>query len=323
MRVKVYGARGSCPVAVSPERVDEIARAVWEFSRGKSFARWEELRTALRSEKPRSHYQVFGGHTTCLEIRDERLPMPVFVDAGTGLTAAATDPDSGLNSVAFKENRGEAAFFFTHTHWDHIIGLPTVEQIFKPGNRFDVYGVHKKLEERLAALFVDEHFPVSFETVSPQFRFHQIPLHESVQLGPFRIDHVPQSHPGASFAYRFSDGKKTFVFATDTELKNIDPPHMTPGQNVYSNADVLMLDAQYSPEDLESRRGYGHASVHTAVDFAVREKSKVLYLFHQNPAYSDAEIDEQLNRARHYLKSTHAASKLRIEMTFEGAEIEL
>ena len=322
MKVKVHGGRGSCAVAIRPSRIEEITRTVFEFAMEKGIHSWEQLKIALAKE-PRAFHQIYGGATTCVEVMHPAAGMPIFIDAGTGFTSAGTDPASGLNNPRFKSHNGQAAILLTHTHWDHIIGLPTVEQVFKPGNTFHFYGVHKDLRSRIAPLFVEEQFPVPFRFVEPNFRFHQIPLGEDIKIGALDVSHFAQVHPGGSFAYRISDGKKVFVLATDTELRKIEPPHMQPGNNMYTNADVLMLDAQFSPEDFEKASDYGHASIFMAVDFAVREKTKRLYLFHQSPTYSDTTIQQQLDRARSYLKERHPQSKLIVEMTIEEQVIEV
>jgi len=320
--VKIHGSRGSCPVAITPARVEEITRSVWEFSHSRKLRTWNDVKKALANER-RSLSQIYGGATTCVELTHPDFNMPIFLDLGTGFTTAGTDPDSGLNNGAFQANRGKVAIFLTHTHWDHIIGLPTVEQVFRSGNEFHFYGVHKNLRDRISTLFQEEHFPVPFHAVEKSFHFHQIELGSTIELGPFRVSHHAQVHPGGSFAYRFDDGKKVFVFATDTELRKIEAPHMNPGANMYSDADVLLLDAQFSPEDFETRQDYGHASIHMAVDFAVRERTKKLYLFHQSPTYSDDEIQAQLERAREYLRNAHKGHPLQIDMTVEQDTVQL
>lgn len=319
MKVKIHGARGSHPVCPHPSGVSKLTRNVFEFAKKNKIEDWDVLQKALEKQ-PRSLSNIYSGNTTCLELKADNMPMPMFFDAGTGLAIAGMDPSSSLSLPEFHQGKGRCAFFISHTHWDHIIGLVSLEQLFK-GNEFHFYGVHKNLAERIQVLFQEEHFPVPYRLVEPYFRFHQIPLNTPIQFGALSISHFPQTHPGGSFAYRVADGKKVFVFATDTELRNIDPPHMTPGANVYSNADVLILDAQFTPEEITLREGYGHTEIYSAVNFAVREKVKRLYLFHQSPYYTDEQIDEQLLRARAHLKETAPHSKLEVFMTIEGEEI--
>jgi ribonuclease BN (tRNA processing enzyme) len=317
MKIKVHGARGSHAVCTPPSRIDEIVRQVFELARRSQAPNFEAFRTELQ-QLPRHQHQIYGGNTTCLEVIDSGLMMPLFLDAGTGLTAAGLDPHSGLNGSAFKRGHGRAAFLMSHTHWDHIVGLLTIPQLFQLGNEFHFYGVHKKLKERLSVLFTEENFPVPFSALEPRFRFHQIDLHSKLEFGDLVIQHFPQSHPGGSFAYRLEQASKVFVFATDTELKNIDPPHMEPGRSVYSNADLMVLDAQFSPEDFESRQGYGHASIEKAVDFGEREHAKRLLLFHQAPEYSDQQITDQCERAKKHLRKKFPKSSMQIEMAIEG-----
>jgi ribonuclease BN (tRNA processing enzyme) len=319
MRVKFHGARGSHPVCATPHRISEILENFFKLVQSKKIESWPQALEEI-AKLPRAEFQIYGGHTTCVELKSEFAPMPVFFDAGTGITAAGVDKDCALTTPAFFKGAGKAAIFFSHTHWDHLIGLITLEQLYK-GNEFHFYGVHKNIKERLMTLFDDRHFPVPFHVVEPYFKFHQIPLNTPMQFGGLSINHCPQSHPGGSFAYRVSDGKKTFVFATDTELKNIDPPHMEPGDNTYSDADVLVLDAQYSPEEFRMRQGYGHSQIFQAVDLAVRERVKFLYLFHHNPGYTDSEIDQQLDRSKAYLKEKYSQSKMSIAIAIEGQEI--
>ncbi len=322
MRIKFHGGRGSFPVSVSPARLREISHNIFEWTRKKNWQNWDECEAALINEMPRSFYQIYGSHTTCIELK---VPgeIPLFFDCGSGITAASADPQSALNNADFKRTRGKAAIFLTHTHWDHISGLPSVSQIFETGNEFHFYGVHKKLSERLALLFEDDYFPVPYRMVQKNFRFHQIPLGEEVKVGGLSVQHFAQSHPGGSFAYRIEDGKKVFVFATDTELKNIEAPHMQPGANTYSDADLLVLDAHFSPEDMAISEGWGHASVEMAVDLAIRERAKKLCLFHQSPSYTDLQIDQQLEKATKHLKKKYSQSGMQIVMMIEGSEFEV
>jgi len=317
MNIRVHGSRGSHPVATTTDRIVEIQKELFNMFQESKARTWDEFSKYL-SNQPRHKHQVYGGATTCLEVESDLLPMPLFFDAGTGLTTASVDSRSALCSNDFKRGKGEAAFFFTHTHWDHVAGLVTIPQIFMENNQFHFYGAHDDLEGRIQGLFDPRYFPVPYSLLKPRAHFHQIALGTSLRLGPVKIDHHPQSHPGGSFAYRVSDGKSVFVLATDTDLKNTNPPHLSPGDNIYSNADLLILDAHFSPEDFVNKEDFGHPDLETAIDFGIRENAKVLYLFHQSPFYTDKEVDDQLSRAWDYVKKNHPSSRTEIKVACDG-----
>jgi len=321
MIVRVHGARGSHPVPTSKGRIEEIQKSVWELSRESKATTWTEFKRFIDS-KPPHLTQTFGGATTCVELATSLSPMPIFIDAGSGMTVASMDKASAFQTPEFLRGKGEAAVFFTHTHWDHISGLVTIPQLFMENNRFHFYGVHSDLRGRLEGLFDARYFPVPFSIIEPRMQFHQIALGKSLRLGGIKVDHLPQSHPGGSFAYRFSDGKHAFVMATDTDLKNMDAPHMVPGDNIYSNANVLFIDAHFSPEDFINKEDFGHAHLFQAIDFGVRENAKMLYLAHQNPYYSDHEIQTQLDRAWDYVRKEHRSSKVEIRIAMDGDVID-
>lgn len=303
-------------------RIEEIQKSLWELSQESKAKNWDEFKRFIDS-KPRHLSQTFGGNTTCVELQTDASPMPIFVDAGSGLTMACMDAESCLRTPDFLRGKGEVALFLTHTHWDHISGLVTIPQLFMENNRFHFYGVHSDLKGRIEGLFDSRYFPVPFSLVEPRFQFHQLALGKSLRLGSLKIDHHPQSHPGGSFAYRFSDGKRVFVMATDTDLKNTDTPHLAPGDNIYSNADMLFIDAHFSPEDMVNKEDYGHAHIFQAIDFGVRENAKILYLGHQSPYYSDKEIQTQLDRAWDHIKKKHPSSKTEVRVAADGDVIDL
>jgi ribonuclease BN (tRNA processing enzyme) len=323
MKLKIHGCRGSHPCATIPDRVDEITEYIWKFAQKNPNLSWVEAKKKLNSESERWNYQIYSGNTTCLEIFTPKSPMPIFVDAGTGMNAASMDPESCLQNDLFLSGRGEAAVFMTHTHFDHVLGLTTFPQLFMEKNQFYFYGCHRNLKERVEGIFDPMYFPVPFSMVESRLHFNNIELGRSVRLGSVKVDHHPQSHPGGSFAYRFSDGSKTLVVATDTDLSNTDPPHLKPGDNVYSNASLLVLDAHFSPEDFVNKEDYGHTHIHRAVDFAVRENAAKVLLFHQSPYYTDKQIWEQEVNAREYLRKKHPGSKMEIMMSYDGQMISL
>ena len=62
----------------------------------------------------------YGGNTSCVEVRLEDGALLIF-DAGTGLRALG-------QALLAHPGPVRAHLFLSHTHWDHIQGLPFLPQ---------------------------------------------------------------------------------------------------------------------------------------------------------------------------------------------------
>lgn len=316
MKLIVHGARGSYPTSGDSGRIEEILEWAWKLFSQRSFTTWPEVQQEL-SQHAFSSWKTYGGHTTCLELQHcQSGKVPLIIDAGTGLGEAVKNPKSELFQAEFMRGRGKAHFLMTHTHWDHVIALPTFTPLFVPGNEFHFYSPFADLEQRFQALFDGRFFPVRYETVEPQIFVHHITEGESVDIDHFRVTTRKQNHPGDSYQYIVESEGARFVFATDIELSPADHKSQ---QNLVAGADVLMMDSHYFPEDFKP--GFGHSHFQEVVDYAVVQNIKRLYLCHLNPEYSDKQLDIQIKRARQHLDKAHKGSSLQIEMAYQGCEI--
>jgi phosphoribosyl 1,2-cyclic phosphodiesterase len=318
MKVIFHGSRGSHSIAPTSDQIEKIAKNIFELSKQNPKMDWKQFKAKI-TEKPHSFSNFYSLHSTCVEIHSPLSPMPIFIDMGTGLSAAAADKKSGLNNKAFKKGNGEAAFFITHTHWDHVIGLPTLFRIHKDNNKFHFYGGHSQLEKRISKLFDKNFFPIPFENLAQRFHFHQLKKEEVIPFGKLKIQMAAQSHPGISFAYRFEENNKSFVVATDTDLNHTFRSRRNNRSNIYTNATLLAVDSHFSVDDFRTRRDHGHPNIEMVVDFAVKENAKNLLLIHHNPQYSDKKLEEELSRAKVYLNKTYKnQSDLKILLPLPG-----
>jgi len=323
MKIRFYGARGSHPTAVPIDRIEKIQKNIWDLARKSSAKTWSQFQKEIKT-KPHSFASTYSCHTTCIEILSEGSPMPIYVDMGTGLSAAAGDLASGLNNDKFKADSGEAAFFITHTHWDHIIGLPTLYRLYKPGNEFHFYGAHKGLKKRIAGLFNKNYFPVEFDLLEDRLHFHELRKDEQIPFGKLKISTASQPHPGTSFAYRFEYNHKIFVIATDTDLSNTMASSFPKGKNIYSGATMVAVDSHFTHEDYLQRKTHGHPSIERVVDFAASEEINNIMLTHHNPAYDDEFLDALLESAYTYLRSKYGERHpLRFQLPIEGNQFNL
>lgn len=289
MIIKLYGVRGSLPAPMLNRdfrlRLKDVLTLAIEQNL-KSTSDIEPFIDALPD------YLSFttGGDTTCVTVRvDDDL---FILDAGTGIRVLG---DELLHGPA---GHGKAVIhlLFTHTHWDHIQGIPFFKPLYIPGNEVHFYSPLPDLEERLAYQTDDRFFPMPFhQTASTKF-FHQIKGELNIRPG-LKIDTHPLKHPGGSFAYRFRSENKTFIFATDVEFNGDDLLNRNDHLDFFHDADLLVLDAQYTLDESFMKIDWGHTSYSMAVNCGVHWRIKNLVLTHHEPAYNDRRIYENYENA--------------------------
>jgi len=214
----------------------------------------------------------------------------------------------------------EVTIILTHYHWDHISGLPFFIPAFVPGWKVNIYGPgdsKRIIEQRISGQMMDPYFPIEVETWLADIQY-LMARNSQLEYGPFKMETFNVHHPGSTFGYRIQVHDKVIVYASDNELSFIDKSiadrksELEPQElklieamrleerekaleSVY-NAHVFIHDAQYTPEDYAKKRGWGHSCYIDTAHFAIDAHVKQLYLFHVDPNYNDAKI-EDLHRA--------------------------
>ncbi len=236
-----------------------------------------------------------GGNTSCVEIvaGDTRL----ICDAGTGMRR--------LGERLVQEGPSEMTLLLSHLHWDHIQGLPFFLPAYVPGNRIAVIGrptAEMSLREALEDQMKAPHFPVRFGDLGAEVGFHHVSPGQATHVGRSVVRAAQGNHPGGVTAYRIEYGGRSVVYATDTEHYScVDPSLLA----LARGADVLIYDAQYTPEEYaglvgRSKVGWGHSTWEAAATLAEEAGVGELVLFHHDPQRTDegvAEV-ERLTRAR-------------------------
>lgn len=311
MKIHFWGVRGSLPTPITPEQIQSKIMAVIQRIQP-SDLKDGESRARFAANLPEWLMGTAGGNTPCVQLQDG--DTEIILDAGTGIRVLGKNP-SCINSNHFN-------LFFSHFHWDHIQGLPFFDQAYNPATVFDIYTPVENAEELLREQMKQPFYPVQFEAFTKNFNFHKITPGEKFTIDGLTVNSCTMSHPGLSHSYSFEKDGKKFVYATDVELKTKDFSTTPNTEAVFKDADVIILDSQYTVEEAYRKENWGHSAFCYAVDFAVHWNIKKIFLFHHEPTYDDRKLDGILNSARWYANYINH-SNIQIELAREGVEITL
>jgi len=289
MQIRLWGVRGSLPSPINNEEYTGKLHRILDLAVKNQLKKADDIDKFLSALPDELRY-VFGGDTTCVTVKSNSGKLYIL-DCGTGIRRLGNvlmEGDCG-------KGRGNLNIMFTHNHWDHIQGLPFFRPVYVPGNVFNFYSPYKKQQEYLENQMTSPYFPANFQGTAATKIFHYI---DHPQAAPLQLEDDlllsihPLNHPQGCFAYKFVQNNKTFIFATDTEFTGEAIESSGPTTGFFKNADILILDSQYTLDEAFLKVDWGHTSYTMAVNCATNWNVKKLVLTHHEPAYSDDILQE-------------------------------
>ncbi|MDR1238753.1 MAG: MBL fold metallo-hydrolase [Treponema sp.] len=311
MKIHFWGVRGSLPAPQMPSQIKSKISAILERLTPEDIAS-PENRERFLAGLPPWLFGTVGGNTPCLSVELNNSKDLMIFDCG-----------SGLRELGFTQGRGKTKIsryhiFFSHFHWDHINGLPFFNPAYDPSVSIDFYSPQKNLEASLQGQMTAPYFPVHMESMGCKKKFHLI-------TGPVKLHNVlvsskKMNHPGDSYSYLVNDGTHRFIYATDTELSAADFMKTEENTAFFQNADLIVVDCQYTLGEAIEKYNWGHSAFSMAVDFAANWGIKHMVLFHHDPAYNDRKLFNILQSARWYTERMNIKG-IELSLAMEGMEI--
>jgi phosphoribosyl 1,2-cyclic phosphodiesterase len=313
MLIRFWGVRGSLPSPILPSEVKAKITAILEQITPQDIADTASKERFLAGLPPWL-YGTVGGNSPCVSVDIEGVDEPVIFDCGSGMR------EMGIDFNAENCVSSHYHIFFSHFHWDHMIGFPFFNPIYDPSATVSFYSPKPRLEEWLMEMMKVPFFPVQMENLKATKNFHL--LDKPVSIGPATIAFREMNHPGDSFAYMINNKGKRFIYATDSELAPSDFLPTQENTDFFKDADVIVLDAQYTLEESINKQNWGHNAFSLAVDFAANWGIKHLILFHHDPTYDDRKLYGMLQAARWYHQRM-GFKEMEISLAVEELEISL
>ncbi len=232
-------------------------------------------------------YREFGGNTTCIQIMVSDTSRIGILDAGTGIRQL------GKDIMALDTDQSEIFIAFSHFHWDHIQGLPFFAPAYVKEMKINILALgHNRKIENLKDIFgmqmQREFFPITMDEMGATFNFLSINKHSEVFMPPdgipVKMTAAKHNHPGGAYSYRYERDGHCVVISTDIEHgEEVDPNIVA----LAKNADLLVHDAQYTTEELKTKKGWGHSSYDQAIKVAQKANVKKLIITHHDPEHND------------------------------------
>ena len=239
-----------------------------------------------------------GGNTSCVEVvaGDTRI----ILDAGTGIRTLGNErmaPGAPRHST----------ILLSHLHWDHVGGLQFFTPVYVPGHRVEIAsgpnGVMSH-EAAIRALFRSPFFPVDFDDLGGTVIPRELRPNDAFTIGDIHVTMARLNHPDPVYGFRLEHDGQSIVYATDTEhFACVDPTL----KKLAAGADILIYDAQYTPEEYPSKVGWGHSTWAAGAELARAAGVPQLVLFHHDPSRTDDALAQLEADAARVLPGTIAA----------------
>ena len=269
---------------------------------------------------------AYGGNTSCVELRSGNEVL--VLDAGSGIRRLGLALAPELDAKALT-----TTVLISHTHWDHIQGLPFFRPAYNRASQIRVLGApgtRTKLRAALVSQMDPIQFPISLDCLAGIVAIDEFAA-DTTTIGKFVVRTIALNHPGGCTGFRIAVEGVSVAYLPDHEsyrgaIGSSDPTVAATARQAEAEllhflegCDLLILDSQYDRTEYPGHIGWGHGCLDDSVALALRAGVESLVLFHHDPDHDDQQIDAMLGQARRQV--IEAGSQMRVEAARELTQI--
>ncbi len=250
---------------------------------------------------------VFGGNTSCVEItcgeNPDGKPGHIILDAGTGIRPLG-------NALGDMGGAVDTDILLSHTHLDHIVGLPFFGPAYCPDSKLRLWAGHLQPERELAdvlcAMMADPLFPIPMDVMAADKSFKDFRAGETFDLScGATVRTAPLNHQGGATGYRIERDGKAVCYVTDTE--HVEGTHDETILELIQGADLFIYDTTYTEDEYPARVGWGHSTWQEGAALAEIAKVGTFVPFHHDPSHDDAAMAQIVKEAKDRFENTVVA----------------
>ena len=232
----------------------------------------------------------YGGNTSCLEIRCG--PHLLIFDGGTGMRQLG---EHLLAQAAKTGTAVDADIFFTHTHLDHMVGVPFFAPLYKSESSLRLWaghlGANRSIRDALSGMMVEPLFPIPPEVFTSCPTYHDFTAGETFELyAGLTVRTTALNHPNGATGYRIDWQGKSICYVTDCEHRPDGPDRAI--IDLIRDADIFIYDSTYTEDEYPHHKGWGHSTWEEGAKLADLAGVKTFVLFHHDPSHDDNRMDE-------------------------------
>lgn len=318
MQIRFWGTRGSLPAPLTTTAIRTKLAAALTAAQNVRLDTPAAIGDFI-AHLPFSVSGTFGGDSSCVEIIDG-ADNHVLCDLGSGARRYGVEM---LGHYGPKQPQTYHVFM-SHVHWDHIMGFPMFPPAYIPGNRIVIHGCHAGLEAAFRRQHGAPSFPIEFKQLPSTIEFVQLQPGVTADIAGYRVTPLLQRHSGDSYGYRFEKNGKCVVYSTDSEHRTEQSEETEAFAAFFRNADLVIFDAMYSLADAVSvKEDWGHSSNVIGVELCQLAGAKRLCLFHHEPVFDDAQLEDILRQTRRLEEITRDGAPLEIISAYDGLVLDL